>query len=205
MAGFPNVPFAPGVPPLARNPFQAVETIQKRLTRDILVFLGVASARWGIFKNGVPVVVCDSVVSFGFKQSWSLSDYPVENGGFQTYDKVNSPFDARVRFATGGSEGDRQVLLDSIDAIAGTVELYDVVTPERVYRDVNVVCYDYNRTARNGVGLLMVDVSLMEVRQTATAAFTQTTQPSGTDAVNSGTVQAAAPTKSQSALSSFFH
>ena len=77
------------------------------------------SAQWGIYKDGLPVVVADSVVSFGFKKDWNIADYPVEEGSFESYDKVETPFGARVRFASGGSTANRQALLQSIEAIAG--------------------------------------------------------------------------------------
>ena len=92
--------------------------------------------------------------------------------------------------------------LAAIEAAAASLALYNVVTPEKTYLNANIEHYDYRRTSRNGVGLLMVDVGLVEIRQVATTTFTQTAQPSGADQVNSGTVQATTPTPTQQSAAS---
>lgn len=199
MPTFPNVPNVPGVPPLLRNPNLVSAAAALLVNQAIRFLVAPFSAQWGIYQNGLPVIVADSVVSVGYKQDWSISDYPVEEGAFETYDKVETPFTSRVRFASGGSTAARQALLNSIDAIAGNLELYDVVTPEIVYQSVNVMRYDYHRDAKSGVGLLLVDVTLLEVRVTATAAFANTKSPNAAGTTNGGTVNPQASTPDQQA------
>lgn len=194
---FPNVPNVPGVPALPRDPLSAGIAVALAVVDAVSFFFGGVGQRWGIFLDGFSVVAADSVVSLDFKQQSYVSDYPVEDGAFETYDKVLTPFDVRLRFSAGGSEANRQALLDSIAAIADTIDLYDVVTPEVVYLNTNVVHYDYKRTSTNGVGLLVVDVWLVEVRVTATAAFSNTKSPSAAGQVNGGTVQTSAATPTQ--------
>jgi hypothetical protein len=133
-----------------------------------------------------------------------LLDYPLEQGAFESYDKVQTPFVAWLRFVTGGSIADKQAFLASIEAITASLEFVDVVTPERVYQSANVSHYDYRRTAVNGVGLLAVDVWVTEVRVTATQAFTNTSQPSGSDTVHGGTIQASPAPSSVSGLAPGF-
>lgn len=170
---------------------------------DVLGFLGGAQQmQWGIYKDGQPVIEAESCVSMDYRKEWVVADYQQEEGAFASYDKVEMPYESRVRFATGGSVLDRQAFLDSIEAIAGDLELYDVVTPERVYESANVTHYDYRRTATQGMGLLQVDISLLEIRVTAEQDFTTTAAPSGAATQNGGTVQATTPNKpQQSALS----
>jgi hypothetical protein len=190
-----SVPLVPGVPAL----FEAVSTAEAAilLTRDLVSAFGSIDPQWGIFLGAVPVVLADNVVSVEYKQDWNLSDYPVEDGAFATYDKVNSPFDARIRFSAGATllNPGGSDLLDSVAAIAGDLNLYNVRTPEATYADVNVVHYDYRRTARNGVGLIEVDVWVREVRVTGLSTFGNTALPSGADPANLGTVSAAPVTK----------
>src|ERR1700692_2719036 len=130
----PNVPNVPGVPPLSSYAANAVTLLAVDLVASVL---GAFAPQWGIFLNGSPVVVADSVISVGYKQGWRIADYPIEGGGFASYDKVDTPYDARVRFSTGGSDANRQALLDSVAAIAGSTQVFDVVTPETVYADAN--------------------------------------------------------------------
>ncbi len=194
---FPNVPNVPGVPPLLRNPNLASAALSLLVNQAIRFLVAPFSAQWGIYLGGAPVVLADSVVSFGYKQDWTVADYPVEEGAFESYDKVETPFGVRVRFASGGSTANRQELLDSIAAIADDLNLYDVVTPEAVYTSCNITHYDYHRDSKSGVGLLIVDVWLIEVRVTASASFANTKSPTAAGTTNGGVVNPTTPTMTQ--------
>lgn len=192
MPGFPNVPFAPGVPPLARNPLAVATTVGLLVADAISFFAGFLGPQWGIFQDGLPVVLADNVVSLDYKKDWEIANYPMEQGAFQSYDKVENPFEARVRFSTGGTRIDRQVLLSSITAIAGNTELYDVYTPEAIYPSVNIAHYDYRRTAVSGVGLLTIDVWVHQVRVDVETSFTNTQTAGGANPIAGGQVQGGA-------------
>lgn len=205
-ATYPNVPKVPGVPAVFRSPiFTQVESVLATAEALLLLF-GSKTPVWGIFdrQTGRSVVTADNVVGFDYRNQNAVSDYPVENGGFQSYDKVANPFAIRLRFSAGGTTTTRQALINSIEAITNNLVLYDAVTPEKVYQNINVIGNDYRRTATNGVGLLEIDVYCVEIRQTATQAFTQTKSPAAADPVDGGQVQTKPPTQQQSALRSFF-
>ena len=152
-----------GVPPLIGGKNIVLPDL---LTRDTFIQRGNQIQQWGVYLGGSPVVTFDSFVAFDYRQGWALSDYPVERGGFQTYDKVQLPYDVRVKFASGKSEQNRERLLASVDQVAKSLQLYDVHTPEKIFRSVNVQHYDFRRTATNGVGLIVVEMWLLEVRVT---------------------------------------
>lgn len=172
---FPNVPIAPGVPAIPRLP-GAVGAILDLLTADAQsLFGGLAEQPWGLFLNGAPVVTAESVISFDFKKAASISSFPVENGGFESYNKVQRPYDVRLRFSTGGTAADRQELLESAQAAVDSLDLMDAVSPEAVYANVNPIFMDYRRTATNGRGLILVDVFCEEVRVRASSTFTTST------------------------------
>ena len=130
-----------------------------------------------------------SVVDFEYKQDWSVSDYPVEQGGFQSYDKVQLPGGIRMRVAAGGSQSNRQAILDIVAGLANSMQLFNVYTPEETYVNYSVVHYDYARKANNGAGLIIVDIWLTEIRVTATTAFSNTQQPGVAGQQSSGPVQ----------------
>lgn len=176
----------PGLPPLA--PGVSVFADATLLVSDaILAALGLP-APWGIYDGGTPVIVADNVASFEYAQDWRISKYPVEEGAFASYNKVANPFTVRVRFSTGGTLFERQAMLASVEAIAGDTELYDVVTPEKVYVDCNVVHVDYDRKAMNA-GLLVMDVWLEEVRVAGASEFTSTKNPTDQKTTQGGIVQ----------------
>jgi hypothetical protein len=193
----PFVPNFPGVPPLSSY---APATALALLVTDAwsLVFPGIP--QWGIFFQGVPVVVADSVISFEYKEDWSISSYPVEQGGFETYNKVAVPFDVRVTYSAGGTPANRQALQASVDAIMSSLDLFDVVTPEKVFLSVNPTHQDFRRTSSDGVGLLRISVWCEQVRVTAQAQFSNTQSPSGASAQGGGFAQTSPASPAQAAM-----
>lgn len=199
----PAVPQAPGVPALSSYLAEAAVVL---LTADVLTALaGLLGPQWGIFQGGAPVVIADSVVSMEYKAEWTVSNYPVEQGAFESYDRVIVPFEARVRFATGGSMADRLALLTSLAAVTQDTTLFDVVTPEAVYQSVSITHYDYRRTGQSGVGLLQADVHCIQVRVTTTTQFSNTQSPSGASPTGGGQAQTAAPTSAETAALASVH
>lgn len=180
----------PGVPPLLGDVQDLFLTATDVLSFDTLTGYGAGAAPlWGVFRGGVPVVVADTVTSFDYKQEWSIADYPVERGGFESYDKVNTPFIVQTRFVSGGSETNRQKLLDSIVAIGDLLTLYDVVTPEAVYVGVNMQGYRYRREAQNGLGLMIVDVTWLEIREEGVTDYKNAKVASAYSTAPQGNVQ----------------
>lgn len=186
-----NVPKVPGVPNLGSF---ASGTISL-LAGDILsTLLNLLRPRWGIYQFGLPIVPCDNCVSVDVRQDWNVADFPVEEGGFQNYDKVTNPFSVRVRLSTGTDAAKRTAMLQTIRELCDSLDLVDIVTPEEIYSDVNLVHFDYRRNAQFA-GLLVVDIWCQEVRQGATSSFTKSA--SSADIQNGGTAQAASPTPAQ--------
>jgi len=187
------VPLVPGVPPVPRQ-IGALEGGAAGivlLAADVTSFFaGTLLPTWGIFQNNTPVVRADNVVSFEYKQEWTISDYPVEGGGFQSYDKVQLPFDIRLEFSKGGSVSDRQNFINSINTIAGNLQFYDVYTPEINYTSVNIQRWDYSRKSNSRLGLVVIDVWLIQIRVTATTTFQNVVNPVSAGQVSNGQVQA---------------
>jgi hypothetical protein len=199
---YPDVPVAPGVPPVQRNPFEPVFKVLLLVADVITVARFFEPSQWGIFTaGGVPVVVADSVLAMDYRREWRLSDYPVEQGGFQTYDKVAVPIDLRVRLSCDGNAMPRGAFLAALDAAAQTLDTYLVATPDVVYPNVNIIHTDYRRARESSAGMIVVDVWLEEVRATVTTQFTNTNTkaPESVADVNSGPVQPLEPTPAQTA------
>lgn len=199
MPVFPNVPDVPGVPPVLRSaPFQNI--LPELLTGDLVgLFNSLTAPQWGIYRFGNPVVVADNVVSLDYRQDWTVANYPIERGGFESYDKVATPFEVRLRFSRGGSIAACEEFLASVEAIAPTLDLYDIRTPERTYYNVNINHYDYRRSSNGGVGLMVIDIFGIEIRLAAESAFVNTQDPTSAKQVNNGTVQPNNPTPDQAA------
>ena len=193
----PQVPKLPGVPTLASYS----SFVGSLLVADTIASItALFRTQWGAFKNGVSVIRADNVIDLSFKQDWSISNYPTEKGAFESYDKVNSPFEVRVRFSSGGPLLDRQNLLKSVDIVNNSLDTFDIVTPEKTYIGVNMMHFDYQRAADHGAGMIVVDTWWVEIRDNAQAAFSNTKDPSGAAAKNGGTTPTTPATSSTTAL-----
>jgi hypothetical protein len=143
--------------------------------------------QWGIFgSTGATVFVPDAVISVEYAHDYKVSDYPQEQGAFQSYNKVQVPYQHKVTFAVGAA---RAAFLNAIEAAVGSLNLYTVVTPEISYPSVNLTHVGYRRVANNGVTTIMVDVWCEEIRIIGAANLSNTRSTNGADAQNNGPVQ----------------
>lgn len=184
----PNIPNVPGVPPLTDF---GISDVVLLVADTISQIFGGFAPEWGIFLDGAPALPeANSTLTFGYKRDWTISDYPIQQGAFESYDKVQLPFDVRIKIVSGSTGSDRQALLDAVDAIGDSLELYDIVTPEKAYSNVNCNHIDYDRSAASGVGMITIDLWFVQVRVEATATFSNTQQPPNAGQQGAGNVQA---------------
>lgn len=218
---FPNVPRLPGVPQLLRSPqFPAsvAPVLSAAAAVGALWRALFALPKWGVFKqqtpteneDGIetvtvvgelrPVVSADSVLDFGYRNEVDIPDFQLQDGSFANYNRVNLPYEASVRLTKGGSEEDRRKFLDQIQTIMESLELYQIITPERTYRNVNPVRFELIRRGASGAYFLTeVDLYFREIR-TVTAQYTNTStttqdarNPSAQSVDNRGTVAGERP------------
>lgn len=180
------IPKVPGVPSLASY---AASTIALVIADAINLVIGAPQSLWGIYLDGGAVLESDSLVSFDLRQDLPISDYQVEEGAFQSYDKVQLPTEIRVRVSAGGDIARRQRFLQSIDEVMNTTDLYDIVTPEQIYLGYNFTHRDFRRQGDQGNGLIIVDLWLTQVRESSQTTFSNTQTPGAAGQQNSGNVQ----------------
>jgi hypothetical protein len=145
---------------------------------------------WGIFdQNGVAVLIVDTTVSMHYSNETRVSQFPVEKGGFVSYNKVATPFKAKVRLAVGG---DRQRISDALSKMESllddTADLYHIVTPEITYLNTTFEKFNYARSSNKGQDLALIDAELLEVREVVPAYTNVQLPPSKTKKVNMSTM-----------------
>lgn len=163
---------------------------------------------WMIVSDGSmqPVIVPDTVPRFEYRGESRVSDYPVEQGAFASYNKVSQPFDIRMMMVCSGlnfvQSGIQAIglnlgpkymqkadFIDTLDYMLSTTDLFTIVTPDKIYPSVNMVHYDYKRETKNGATMLIVEAWFQEIRVTASAAYSSSVaSPSAADPVSVGTV-----------------
>ncbi len=223
---FPDVPITAGVPALPRKVGAVVQDIIS-VASLISATLGAwdYQRQWGIYdSNGKRLGESSSFVKyFGptlstdsveYSKETKIADFPIERGGFASYNKTEAPANPMVTLCMAGSEGDRTAFLKAIDAASKSLALYNVVTPEVTYIEHSIERYNYQRRADHGATLLIVELSLREIRQvqaqyTTQNQITQAQDQGATATVDSGKLQPETPKQSvavqvRNALSKFF-
>ena len=220
-ATLPAVPNAPGVPPM--GPTQKVISTAALVLADVAfltrLFLG---PQWGIFDStGQPVLQADSVRGLDFRREWAVSDFQIEQGQFGSINKVQIPADVRITFQVTGAGGildklipgtafaslitggslnisRREQVLQILDVLGDSFDLYTVATPEFVYENMTIVHIGGRREAEaGGASNIPIEVYLREIREIAPASKTDTAAPSGQDAQSQGAVETTATTPAQ--------
>lgn len=121
---------------------------------------------WDIFdKDGGKALDFDTFFSCSMKAENKVSSNPVEKGSFADYNKVASPAALTVVLGRTGKSDELAAFLTALDKLAESTDLVSIVTPEKTFLDYNLVSYDYDRRAENGVDRLLVGLMLQEIRQ----------------------------------------
>lgn len=186
-------------------------------------FVPSVAGKLGGNKSGNPVLTPDSVLSLEWHGEERISDYPVQQGQFVSYNKVKVPFDLRMVMTCQGlnyvqdalqsvtqslnqalsniglafgQPMSRDAFLRQLDTMLDSTDLYDVVTPDKVYQNVNLVAYNHAKKNDEGGTLIIAELMFREVREvlpSGTVAIGNLTQissnsESAATPVNVGTV-----------------
>lgn len=191
---YPLVPMAPGVPALLRSAATLADTLT-------LGYLGIGDAlnniigypvvEWGLFDpSGKLFAQYDSFMAMpAYANEASISDYPVENGGFASYNKVDNPFDIVVTLACGGSVERRGAFKQACENARASLGMYSILTPEKTYRNVNIIGLNERREERSGVNMIIMTLIGREVRQNTSAAYSEPKSAAAFRALDQGQLQ----------------
>lgn len=124
------------------------------------------SNTWGLLtQDGTPVFAVDSIIDLKYENSNKVSTFPVERGSFASYNKIKTPYKAKIRMAVGGNQDRISAFIAAMDRVVNDTNLYNVVTPESVYTNANVEKIGYSRAHEGGVNLILADLEIVEIRQ----------------------------------------
>ena len=116
-------------------------------------------------EDGADVLTFDSMLSVEVSAENQVAYEPIEKGSFAAYNKAATPTQLRVKLARSGSDYDQQSMLNTLDRLCDGADLLTLVTPAQEYAGYNLEAYSYGRTDSGGAHLLVVELSLVEIRQ----------------------------------------
>ena len=166
--GFPNLP---GVPPRKSTTIATAATLA---APAINLLLDLLKPKWLILNaDGHTVALApDSFLGIDYKAESNVSTYPIEQGAFNSYNKVKSPFNAIIKVSKGSSLNmlgnnsnakSRSDFIATLESMADDRYTYIIKTPEKTYTNVNLVGHDYRRGADSGSGILIVNLHFVQI------------------------------------------
>ena len=176
---------------------------------------------WGIFTpKGDSIYIPTeggtlSFFSLGFMHGVNVSDFPIESAantytgaGFASYNKVYRPYNPIVTLSFSGTIGEKIAFLHAIQQATISTDLFNIRTPDVWYSKPNGDCtverYSYQRSAIHGASLLLVEISLQQVKEVVSylsnSVINNPQSPSAQGSVSSGNVQTEPPNTSTSTL-----
>lgn len=101
-------------------------------------------------------VQIDSLRELDYRKETQVSDYRLETGSFASYNKVRLPDMVMISLTRGGNQESRKVFMTWLENNVNLTSVFDIVTPEIVYKNMTLEAYEIRRTAKDGGASLIV-------------------------------------------------
>ena len=171
----------------AQNPKKPSQGTQNQGTRD----------QWTLLDaSGESAVTFTSFLDIDLKNTGIALSYPVEEGGFASYNKVENPLGITVTLGIQGADSDFEAVLAKLNEYKTGAVTLAVATPAALYEKMTLETYSYKRARDAGAGMLVVVLTLKEVREVVTqttttgSAITKPKNPTSAGKRNTGKTQA---------------
>ena len=121
---------------------------------------------WDVLTDGgMSVFDVDSTISMESSHANKVANFPIENGGFGSYDKVNEPKTIKLKMTVGSANGRSEKFLNALETELVATNLRTIVSPEISYSNMTLDKYSYQRTAEKTVDQVSVELSFIEIVQ----------------------------------------
>lgn len=176
---YPDIPPLPGVPALNRSNNASYAAAALTILGELLPN-NLFGTKWAIIdQTGSIALKPDSFVSFEYKNERKIPNYPIEEGSFESYNKIALPFDCRLIVScSGNGQMSKGQFLETIQQMLDSLDLFTISTPNYDYTNCNLIHVDYRRESRQGVSLILAQLWFQEIR-IAQQPSAPTAQPSG--------------------------
>lgn len=105
-----------------------------------------------------------SMHSVESRKEAGVCDHPIEGGSFMSYNKVKQPESVNIVLTRSGGKTKRTELVDWLQRNVEMCSLYDIVTPEHVYKNMTLESFDLDRQAENGgTSMIMATCSFRQI------------------------------------------
>lgn len=141
-----------------------VAQLQNVIAANAGGFLG----HWTVLDHDtqLSVVSFDSFYQFGYNKQTAISQYPIENGSFATYNKQNSPFSLTVTLIKNGLNlpFQKRDFVSKLQEYCDKPLLVDVVTTSGTYLSCTLGGLQFHNAPEENSDMIMADLTISEVR-----------------------------------------
>ena len=131
----------------------------------LLELLGLAPTWTLQDEGGGTAVDFDVFLDMDFSGANQVAHEPIEEGGFASYNKQDSPKEISITLACTKMYFSQQPVLEALDKLAAGTQKLSLVTPSSEYKNLNLEAYSYARKDDGGAGMLVVELKLVEIRE----------------------------------------
>jgi hypothetical protein len=133
---------------------------------------------WELYdEDGGEALTFDSMLSLDDSNEGQALSEPIELGAFVSYNKVDSPRSLRVELAIQGDADRQNAALADLDELREKTVKVALSTPAAYYDSLTLESFNYRRRSDAGAELLVVELSLVEVREVETQVSTTVMPP----------------------------
>lgn len=142
----------------------------------------------------------DSVMEFEINADSNVNSHPVEQGGFQAFNRVQEPISIRMQMACQGRQMPRETFLSTLKSLREGTQVVTISTPDTTYPNMTLKAFGYKKTSDRGAVTIWADTQWTEERSTnVTVSAPPTSQPQGAATTSLGSLQPATPSAQQQA------
>jgi hypothetical protein len=139
--------------------------------------------------DNLAVLTPDSVLEAEIDADSSVNSHPVEQGGFEAYNRVQEPISIRLLMACQGKNMKRPLFLSTLESLREGTQIVTVSTPDASYPNMVLKGYGYKKKAENGAVTIFADTRWVEERSTnVVISVPPTTEPQGASMVDLGSL-----------------
>lgn len=161
--------------------------------------------KYDLIKDGASLLEFKSMVEMGRKYDATVTSQPVEEGSFNSINKVVKPQSFTVRLGFQGSSASIVRCIAILEAELCTASVLQIVSPLGVTPKGSLTAFTYRQNLETGNGGLQVELTFEEIKEVK-KAYTNTDIPpvkakqaknaSDVSNVDSGKQQAKTPSQS---------
>lgn len=170
-------------------PIANLGTLRDNLSDLTKGFVG----RWTIYDSETQKQICyfDSFERFAYLQKNSIVQYPIEQGSFASYNKLNNPANIGVVLTKSGfnlnlGEGvfSKEKFIDDLNSYSNGVKKVDIVTPSKTFLSYSIESMSFSNAIEEGSDILIVTLEIKEIRELVASQDTIAPFPKTTNSFN---------------------